>query len=73
MRVTIYPNDHRPTHVHVIGSGGETVFVLNCPNGPSTIRTSYGFASRTSRAIEDALSHALGRLCEARERFHGTD
>lgn len=28
LRVAIYPNDHRPAHVHVIGDG-EAVFVLN--------------------------------------------
>ena len=26
LRVVIYPNDHRPAHVHVIGSGNEAVF-----------------------------------------------
>ena len=34
-RVVIYPNDHRPAHVHVVGRGGEAVFVLHCPDGPS--------------------------------------
>jgi hypothetical protein len=32
-RVVIYPNDHRPEHVHVIGRGVEAVFEVNCPNG----------------------------------------
>jgi Domain of unknown function (DUF4160) len=34
LRVVIYPNDHRPAHVHVIGSGCEAVFNLHCPEGP---------------------------------------
>lgn len=33
LRVVIYPNDHRPAHVHVIGAGNEAIFVLNCPGG----------------------------------------
>ena len=33
LRVVVYPNDHRPAHVHVIGRGGEAVFNLNCPAG----------------------------------------
>ena len=33
LRVVIYPNDHRPAHVHVIGKGYEAVFKLNCPKG----------------------------------------
>jgi hypothetical protein len=42
-RVTIFPNDHRPAHVHVIGGGGEAVFILNCPGGPPVLRESFGF------------------------------
>jgi hypothetical protein len=34
LRVVIYPNDHRPAHVHVIGSDHEAVFRLGCPDGP---------------------------------------
>ncbi|MBA4152583.1 MAG: hypothetical protein C0509_08480, partial [Acinetobacter sp.] len=30
LRVAIYPNDHRPAHVHVIGAGREAVFRLCC-------------------------------------------
>jgi hypothetical protein len=33
LRVAIYPNDHRPAHVHVVGDG-EAVFLLNRPDGP---------------------------------------
>ena len=38
LRVTIYPNDHPPPHVHVIGANGEAVFLLNCPSGPADLR-----------------------------------
>ncbi len=44
MRVVIYPNDHRPVHVHVIGGGREAVFDLHCPEGPPEIRENYGFS-----------------------------
>lgn len=40
LRVAIYPNDHRPAHVHVLGPGSEAVFVLNCPEGPPELRES---------------------------------
>lgn len=43
LRAVIYPNDHRPAHVHVIGKGGEAVFILHCPNGPPELRESYRF------------------------------
>ncbi len=46
LRVVIYPNDHRPAHVHVKGSEGEAVFILHCPNGPPSLRESFGFNRR---------------------------
>ena len=44
LRVVIYPNDHRPAHVHVIGSDSEAVFDLHCPFGPAEVRENYGFS-----------------------------
>jgi len=44
LRVVIFPNDHRPAHVHVIGAEGEAVFILHCPNGPPALRESYGLS-----------------------------
>jgi hypothetical protein len=43
LRVVIYPNDHRPAHVHVIGNGCEATFFLNCPDGPPELRENFGF------------------------------
>ena len=40
LRAVIYPNDHRPAHVHVIGRGYEAVFNLHCPKDrQSCVRT----------------------------------
>ena len=33
--VVIYPNDHRPAHIHAVGRGFEAVFNLTCPAGPN--------------------------------------
>jgi Domain of unknown function (DUF4160) len=46
LRVAVYPNDHRPAHVHVIGRDCEAVFNLNCPAGPPDLRENYGFPTR---------------------------
>jgi hypothetical protein len=46
LRVVIYPNDHRPAHVHVIGEGNEAVFNLNYPVGRVEVRENYGFSRR---------------------------
>lgn len=71
LRVVIYPNDHRPAHVHVKGTGGEAVFVLNCPEGPPVLRQSYGFALREVNRIAEALSIILKKLCAEWRSIHG--
>jgi hypothetical protein len=49
------------------------VFVLNCPDGPVSLRESFGFAGQVLRSIETALNVALQRLCRAWEMIHGAD
>jgi hypothetical protein len=73
LRVVVYPNDHRPAHVHVIGRGCEAVFNLNCPAGPVETRENYRFTRRDLRQIQDALMKWLNDLCEAWEKIHGIE
>lgn len=71
LRVAVYPNDHRPAHVHVIGAGGEGVFNLNCPHGPPELRENYGFSRPDVGRIKDALAARLAVLCEKWRKIHG--
>ena len=71
LRVAVYPNDHRPAHVHLIGRGFEAVFNLNCPTGPVALRENFGFPSRKFRHILDVLTKHLEDLCRAWEHIHG--
>jgi hypothetical protein len=71
-RVAVYPNDHRPAHVHVIGNGHEAVFELNCPSGPVALRENYGFSQRDLARIEEVLLQNLAALCSAWRNIHGT-
>jgi hypothetical protein len=71
--MVIYPNDHRPAHIHVFGAEREAVFNLNCPAGPAELRENYGFSHREINRIERALLHRLDQLCAAWERMHGND
>lgn len=73
LRVVIYPNDHRPAHVHVIGAAGEAVFVLHCPAGPPVLRESFGIDRRVLNRIADELAAVLATLCVAWSRIHGGD
>jgi len=71
LRVVIYPNDHRPAHVHVIGADCEAVFVLGCPAGSVRLRENYGFAQRELTSIEKILAEHIDELCPAWEKTHG--
>ena len=71
LRVVVYPNDHRPAHVHVIGAAGEAVFNLDCPNGPPTLRENFGFNQSQRARIEAKLAEALALLCAKWRTIHG--
>lgn len=73
LRVVIYPDDHRPAHVHVIGADGEAVFILNCPDGPPELRGSYGFNSKEVGRIQSDLVSHIFVLCQKWSEIHGTD
>lgn len=71
LRVVIYPDDHRPAHVHVWGTDGEAVFILNCPDGPPSLREAYGFGSKdVSRIGKDLVGH-MAVLCGKWSEIHG--
>src|SRR3546814_12554455 len=61
LRVVIYPNDHRPAHVHVKGADGEAVFILHCTDGPPELRASYGFKLP---ALEIGRASCRERVCQ---------
>lgn len=71
LRVVIWPNDHRPAHVHVKGADVEAVFNLHCPGGPPVLRESYGFRLADLNRIEEALAVAIAALCAEWRKIHG--
>lgn len=73
LRVAIYPNDHRPAHVHVIGNGCEAVFVLEPDSHSVTLRENYGFDRRAIAMLERTLATKLNQLKHAWEQIHGAD
>lgn len=70
LRVVIYPNDHRPAHVHVIGPDGEAVFFLNCPGGPPELRESFGFRLADVNRMLGELAAVLAQLCNEWSKLH---
>lgn len=71
LRVVIYPNDHRPVHVHVIEGDGEAVFNLHCPDGPPEPRESFRLSRPRLNRIAATLTAHHTALCDAWERIHG--
>lgn len=71
LRVVIYPNDHRPAHVHVMGNGCEAVFKLHCPAGPPELRENFGFSQPELGDIKVALVADLASLCDKWRSIHG--
>lgn len=71
LRVVVYPNDHRPAHVHVIGSDSEAVIDLNCPFGSPEVRENYGFSLKELGKIKGELAEDLTFLCAEWSRIHG--
>jgi Domain of unknown function (DUF4160) len=71
LRVVIYPNDHRPAHVHVIGRGCEAVFNMNCATGLVERRENYGFSKRALARIRSVLAEHSEELCRRWEEIHG--
>jgi hypothetical protein len=54
LRVVIYPNDHGPPHVHVLGAATQAIFNLQCPDGLPTLRGSHGSTTAELNRIEAA-------------------
>jgi hypothetical protein len=71
LRFVIYPSDHRPAHVHVIGADGEAVFLLHCPNGPPELRNSFGFGRSQVSRIKVRLALEVSALCNEWSNIHG--
>jgi hypothetical protein len=67
LRVVIYPNDHPPAHVHVIGPGWVIVINLLGPEVREAIGCSEPEAGRILRLVGDHQTV----LMEAWRRYHG--
>jgi Domain of unknown function (DUF4160) len=71
LRFVIYPNDHRPGHVHVIGSGREAVFNLSHDPESVTLRENHGFSLAEVRDLATFIAMRHVHLLSQWERIHG--
>lgn len=70
VRVVIYPNDHRPAHVHLIGNGCEGGFVLEGHDGPE-LRENIGFSRTELNGLRQELARHLPKIRERWIAIHG--
>ena len=67
-RFMVYPNDHPPAHVHVIGPGWVVMVNLHGP----AVREVVGLCSeREARQVLDLAGEHAAALLEGWRRFHG--
>jgi len=66
-RIVVYPNDHPPAHVHVIGPGWVVVVNLLGPE----VREAIGCAEPDARRVLRLVDQHQGALMEAWQRYHG--
>lgn len=71
LRVVIYPNDHEPAHVHVMGDGNEARFALQGAGGRVELIENYGFRSRAISRIRAALTDRQDALVQRWREIHG--
>jgi hypothetical protein len=71
-RITIYPNDHRPAHVHAIGVDWEAVFELNCPSGPPVLREAFKVSPASFKKVMRDIHANLDVLCKEWKSIHGS-
>ncbi len=76
VRIVIYSEDHRPSHVHVVGPQQAAVLLLNCDNdplmhGPVDLRENHGFRRKDLEPIIALIEAHLETLCAEWRRVHG--
>lgn len=72
-RVVIYPNDHRPAHVHIFRAGNEAVIILGCHSGPISLRSNKGFNKSELNVFYAAIkTDVIAIYCANWMVIHGT-
>jgi len=71
IRIVVYPNDHRPAHVHAIRGDEFSVFELKCPDGPPELKEAHGFSGSELKRIAQIIADHLELLCLKWRSIHG--
>jgi hypothetical protein len=70
-RVVVYPNDHRPPHVHVLSFQEHARFELLCDLQRVALISNLGFTYAQINSIALLLSQNIAKLCNEWGKIHG--
>lgn len=69
--VRIYPNDHRPPHVHVVSPKAQARFELLCDLNSVRLIGNFGYSLAQLNSIAEKLTLRVPTLCKKWEEIHG--
>ncbi len=71
LRIAIYVNDHPPPHVHVVAGDTTAVVLLNCYDGPPTLRENHGLKAKDLRLALTHIAASVIDFCREWDTIHG--
>lgn len=71
-RVFFYSNEHLPAHVHIENGNGQAAFLLNCPDGPATLRDEpFGISESDANKLCKTVSESVAAYCDKWRQYFG--
>ena len=69
-RIVVYPNDHGPPHVHIVGSGHAKFLLGNAPDDVSLVDND-GISPRDLRRLAEVLIDRHRECLAGWRKYHG--
>lgn len=70
-RFVVYPNDHRPPHVHVFKAGGEAIVLIGDDDDAPSIRERKGMSDHDAIRAVLIVEERQAQLLQAWRSIHG--
>lgn len=67
----IYPNDHPPAHIHVLGNGGRAKILLKCDGQGNALVTVFGYTLKQAMDALKIVTKENETLLRAWRKIHG--
>lgn len=70
-RFVVYPNDHRPPHVHVFKAGGEAIILIGDDDAAPSIRERKGMSDHDAIRAVLIVEELQAQLLQSWRSIHG--